>query len=484
MRALALVIGIEDYPGQKLKNPKNDAEDVAKVLKRLGFFVNLKSDLNVRDFDSEIDRFGSDLNDYDIGLFYFAGHALQVDGVNYLTTVDTNFESEVSAKWSSVTLNKVLDYMNKATNNTNLVILDACRDNPYEHVWSRGIETLGLAPMYAPKGTLIAYSTSPGEKAKDGIGRNGRYTAAFLKHIEEEISIEEFFKRVRNSLYAFTEGKQTSWEHTSLTGQFAFNSGQLVHSIETPYTEDVISDSKFTDSAEEVDKIINGLKTYDWYVQASWMSKIKDLNIAKISSSKLLLLGRNIFQTACGGEWSAMDFMSNLDSNLTPFFVDGENHVLNGILFEIYFDSNGQYRRNRHKNQFLDEIFALLDYKKYSKSFNFISKQLNQFSEELLFIPGGIVDSISIQLIVEPTAEENEYIVKEIKHEGKDILIPDEDSFYGPGGEQRYSTYIMQDYKAMLARELTVNLKRFSVSANYDLLLNSHIYHPLGYNIQ
>ena len=246
MNALALIIGNSDYPGSKLKNPTNDATDFESVLKRLGFFTTCHTNLGIKDLDLQIGNFGTDLDNYDIGLFYFAGHGLQIDGENFLTAIDTNFKSEIDAKFSSVTINKVLSYMERSKSSTNILILDACRNNPFERAWSRGIKQRGLAPMYAPKGTLIAYATSPGQTASDGAGRNGLYTESLLKHIEEEnIGIEDLFKKVRNSVYTFSKGKQTSWEHTSLTSTFKFNSGQLSHSLKNPYSPKVVADKNY-----------------------------------------------------------------------------------------------------------------------------------------------------------------------------------------------------------------------------------------------
>ena len=126
---------------------------------------------------------------------------MQFQGENYLNTTDTNFYDEISAKHSSIPLNQVIDRMAACSNVVNILILDACRDNPFLQAWHRSVESAGLAPVHSPEGTLIAYATSPGQKAKDGTGRNGRYTEALLKHIKTpDVPIEDMFKRVRNTL--------------------------------------------------------------------------------------------------------------------------------------------------------------------------------------------------------------------------------------------------------------------------------------------
>jgi uncharacterized caspase-like protein len=244
-RLTALVIGNAAYEGSsKLKNPGNDADDVAAKLNVCGFEVVKMIDCSNTDLDRALKRFKRSLVGNDVGLFFFAGHGMQIDGENYLAAVDTDTEGEVEAKHSSLPLNRVIDVMEKADTTTNIIILDACRDNPFERAWTRSSASRGLAPVYAPKGTLIAYATSPGQVANDGRGRNGAYTAALLQHIATpDCSIESMFKRVRNTLSAATRRKQISWEHTSLSGEFFFNLS-LGARIDD-YSNEALSDSLF-----------------------------------------------------------------------------------------------------------------------------------------------------------------------------------------------------------------------------------------------
>ena len=198
---------------------------------------------NNEHFERDVRSFSDDLKSYDVGLFYFSGHGLQIDGQNYLTSLDTNFSDSISVKHTSIPLKEVMDYMQNDKTLIKILILDACRNNPLPE---RGTN-LGLAPIYAPKGTIIAFSTSPGETAMDyGAGKNSIYTGSLLNHIDDRnIPIEDFFKRVRTSVYTLSNGKQTSWEHTSLIGNFCFNSGQLIHSPKIPYREDCVIDKTF-----------------------------------------------------------------------------------------------------------------------------------------------------------------------------------------------------------------------------------------------
>jgi len=492
MKGLALIIGNANYEKAEnnLKNPINDAKDFADVLNRLGYIVKCVTDVNQKDLDSEIDEFGKNLNDYDVGLFYFAGHGMQIDGDNFMTVTNTNFDTEVSAKYSSITLNKVLAYMERASNETNIVILDACRDNPFEKSWGRSLALQGLAPMYAPKGTLIAYATSPGERAKDGAGENGLYTTALLKHIEDKnITIEEFFKRVRNSVYTFSNGKQTSWEHTSLTGTFVFNSGQLVQTNNAPYPNDAIADKNFelSDDNALID-IVKELKTSNWYVQCPAILRIPELNVNDYSNTELFILGRNILQTANGGENEAGYFMGDLANRLNQFNKDGENHVLNGLLFETYFNSDGVFRGKYVKTWHLPFLSALSGNAVFSKSYDFIEEQLEIFRENMLYIPNSKNQTVNFDVIFEKHEKDGVPIYKviDIKHEIKSVLIKDsENSFFNSGEEIFYETMQFAGLKTKIAQVSLVPINKVVIATNFDMEINdfSKVDFPIGFKI-
>jgi uncharacterized caspase-like protein len=159
-----------------------------------------------------------------VGLFFYAGHGIQVNGNNYLIPVDARLQDENDVEYDCVRAGRILGKMESAGTRTNIVILDACRDNPFERSWNRGAQGKGLAFMNAPSGSLIAYATSPGTTAADGTGGNGVYTSALLEHIQTPgITIEEVFKRVRTSVRQQSQSKQIPWESTSLEGNFYFN---------------------------------------------------------------------------------------------------------------------------------------------------------------------------------------------------------------------------------------------------------------------
>ena len=224
-KRLALVIGNSDYQfGGKLLNPLNDAHAMKVALENLGFTVLEAVNCDQRKMKMMIDEFGDKLENYDVGLFFYAGHGVQVKGYNYLIPVDSKLENERDVEYDCVQAGRVLAKMESAGAKTNLIILDACRDNPFERSWSRGQTAKGLAFMNAPSGSLIAYATSPGNTASDGKGSNGLYTSAILDYIRQQnLQIEDMFKEVRKKVIKESGGKQTPWESTSLVKDFYFN---------------------------------------------------------------------------------------------------------------------------------------------------------------------------------------------------------------------------------------------------------------------
>ncbi len=224
-KRLALVIGNSNYQfGGKLINPVNDAHSMKVALENLGFTVIEAVNCDQKTMKIKIDDFGNKLSGYDIGLFFYAGHGVQVNGYNYLIPVDSKLEYERDVEYDCVQAGRVLAKMESAGAKTNLVILDACRDNPFERSWTRGQSSKGLAFMNAPSGSLIAYATSPGNTASDGKGSNGLYTSAILDYIRQQnLQIEDMFKEVRKKVIKESGGKQTPWESTSLVKDFYFN---------------------------------------------------------------------------------------------------------------------------------------------------------------------------------------------------------------------------------------------------------------------
>lgn len=221
----ALVIGCSTYQhSDSLINPLNDANGMENTLQQLGFEVVKRIDPTQKDLKIVIDEFGESLKGSDVGLFYFAGHGVQVQGLNYLIPIDANLTSEKLVEYDCVEAGRILAHMEEARTSVNIIMLDACRNNPFERAWGRGIGLRGLATMNAPKGSLIAYSTSPGQTASDGSGNNGLYTEALLNHIKgKSTPVNTMFQKVRLEVMEKSKEEQIPWESTSLTADFYFN---------------------------------------------------------------------------------------------------------------------------------------------------------------------------------------------------------------------------------------------------------------------
>jgi hypothetical protein len=237
-RKVALVIGNSAYETSALKNPVNDARAVAKVLRELDFDVLLRENVTSEGFTEALRTFGSRLKPGSVALFYFAGHGMQVGGRNYLIPVGASIENEDEVPYRAIDANQVLDKMSRANSSLNLVILDACRNNPFTRSFRAQIN--GLAHMEAPSGTLIAFATSPGSVAADGDGTNSTYTKHLLANIAVPgVPVEIALKRVREGVSRETLGKQIPWESSSIMGDFYFRSGEAgtkVAIAETPET--------------------------------------------------------------------------------------------------------------------------------------------------------------------------------------------------------------------------------------------------------
>jgi hypothetical protein len=219
----ALVIGNSNYATAPLKNPVNDAKAIGDELKNMNFDVMVYTNLSANEMKTHIRTFGDKLTkNKGVGLFFFAGHGMQVNGENYLIPVDAKIEKEMDVELESVNLKRLLGEMEYAQNDLNIIILDACRNNPFARSFRSG-GNQGLATTLAPTGTFIAYATAPGSVASDGVGQNGLYTQELLKAMRKpNVKIEDMFKEVRKHVYEQSEKKQTPWENSSIFGDFYF----------------------------------------------------------------------------------------------------------------------------------------------------------------------------------------------------------------------------------------------------------------------
>ena len=222
-RRTALVIGNAAYTEAPLANPVNDATDMAGALQKMDFAVTLLRDADLRRMREALETFRQQLRPGVVGLFYFAGHGLQVKGENYLVPIGARIAREQDVEFETMQVGRILGAMEEAANDINVIILDACRNTPF----ARSVRAFqrGLAVTQAITGSLIAYATAPGSVAADGAGRNGVYTAHLLRNMRmPNVPVEQVFKNVRIGVMQETSAKQTPWETSSLTGSFMFTS--------------------------------------------------------------------------------------------------------------------------------------------------------------------------------------------------------------------------------------------------------------------
>ena len=259
-KRLALIIGVSDYQyASKLRNPINDANSMDNVLLKLGFETVVLKNPTFKDFKLALNDFSDSLNEYDSGLFYFAGHGIQVKGMNYLIPSDANPLNENQVEFDCINANQILSLMSDSVNETNFIILDACRNNPFERSWNRTATIEGLTYMSAPYGTLIAYSTAPDKTASDGDGNNGLYTSVLIGEIvTPNLTILQVFQNVRSKLIRLSEGNQVPWESTSLLNDYVFNNDRYI-SVST-FCQSILYN-------HERDVVLNQLKLNLWDIQ-------------------------------------------------------------------------------------------------------------------------------------------------------------------------------------------------------------------------
>jgi uncharacterized caspase-like protein len=223
-RRVALVVGNNAYASAPLNNPVNDARAMAQALESTGFSVILKLDATQPEFLSALRDFGNRLKDGGpgtAGLFYFAGHGMQIKGRNFLIPVGANIEHEDEVSYQALDAQAVMDKMESAGNGTNIVILDACRNNPFARSFRSASQ--GLAQMDAPLGTFVAFATAPGSVASDGAGTNGLFTAHLLNVMRKPgLKVEDVLKQVRLAVLRDSGNRQVPWESSSLVGDFYF----------------------------------------------------------------------------------------------------------------------------------------------------------------------------------------------------------------------------------------------------------------------
>ncbi len=283
---VALVIGNGAYTDAPLKNPANDAHQMAQVLRRLGFEVIELRDGRREQMTQAIEQLQSALKGRrGVGLLYYAGHGVQIDARNYMIPVDAKLRRSADLSTQAVDLNRAIEALRAAGTRLNILVLDACRDNPFGSISSGR----GLAPLDAPSGTFLAYATAPGNVASDGAAgaAHGLYTQHLLKELAApDTRIEDVFKRVRYTVRQASGGRQIPWESTSLEEDFRFNDGRVVAAARPTPQQIRVS---FNEEAALWDRIKNSSRADDFY---AFLQRYPSGALAEAAHARLNLLNQ------------------------------------------------------------------------------------------------------------------------------------------------------------------------------------------------
>lgn len=331
-------------------------------------------------------------------------------------------------KHTAYQLQEILNDMQNSNLQVKILIIDACRSN----AGARG-GVIGFAPIFAPKGTIIAFATSPGQAAKEKNG-HGIFTGALLQHISSvEITIEEMFKRVRNTVYIESAGSQVTWEHTSLMGKFLFNEISSHNELKR-YSKIALADANYEpESNGKCYELIQEARTYNYNYQNTIPGKMSR-NIREMydeSPDDIFVLGRNLYQ-ASENAFEISNYFEQLSANLMSYREDFANHLLSGMAYEIYFDSNGRLRKQFKIMECYTDILVLLNLERYKNSLEFIVSEVSSYSQKVFFIPGKIM---MLEVILKPIENRRLrttiYLVERILFEGMNVM-------YNEAGDEPY----------------------------------------------
>lgn len=288
-KRVALVIGNAAYSqAPALTNPVNDAADMAKALTEYGFDVILGLDLDRTAFNEKVRAFSRALEDADTAVLFYAGHGLQVAGHNYLIPVDASLRSERDLDFEAIQLDFVLKQMEVGRDGkTNIVFLDACRDNPLAANLARSMGTRsvnvgkGLAEVQTGVGTFISYSTQPGNVAMDGAGRNSPFTAALSKRISERgRNLNALMIEVRKDVLKETDGRQVPWDHSALTSDFFFEETRGVGEPALPPGAQELIQARLKAIEEQVHSKADRKQTLDLVKLSQLKERVRQLDVA------------------------------------------------------------------------------------------------------------------------------------------------------------------------------------------------------------
>ncbi len=351
---VALVIGNESYEQEPLQNPVNDAKAIAKTLSKLDFYVTIETELNRKNMINVINNFSEYLEYDDVVLLYYSGHGVQLNGINYLIPLNSNIQSEEDVEFEGVAIDRYLRKLEKAR--INIIILDACRDNPYRRVRSM---SKGLAQVSAKtEGTFIAYSTAPGTTSLDGQGNHSPYTKNLLKELERpNQQIEEVFKNVRIAVKNETNNQQIPWDSSSLTDDFIFCKADILENI--PEKIEIKTKKKYKTGTMKVSSNQSGML----YLDGDFLAEIKK---NKTEIIKDIRLGQHDLEMQAKGksqkkqieifQFEIISVHFEISESDKMIFVEGgELHLEdknsgNSVCIESFYVSQYEVKQNEYES--------------------------------------------------------------------------------------------------------------------------------------
>jgi len=389
-KRLALVIGNANYDKGELKNPVNDALLIAETLKKLDFDVILDTNIeNKSAFVDVVMEFGDKRPEYDVAFVYYAGHGVQVGAENYLLPTKVDFQKETDVRMKAISVQDIMMYLTGMTNQVNILILDACRDNPFEGNWNatRSLKGSGLAKIPPPTGSLIAFSTDAGRTAADGKGKNSIYCESLSKNLlKANTEINQVFKNVRTDVLAATNNNQSPVENSKLTGDaFYLLVEQDYNKIELQNLQKEAEEEKNKGNIEEA---INKYTILEIYFKGNMQ------NIDKKKLRKVYMDMGDIYvkmqetepqkyyeEKKAQGAWDEDAYNEYLRIH-KEYLINASNAFLNA---KLLFDDKGL--ENKQDKEDYSEVFY-----KYLRQQSYIDYEVDNFNETFFDLIDKLVE--------------------------------------------------------------------------------------------